>query len=324
MVKVVRMTAAGGPEVLRLDDLPLAEPGAGEVRVRHAAIGVNFVDIYVRKGLYPAGDRPAPLGVEAAGVVEAVGDGVGCLSPGDRVAYAGLPPGSYAEARTLPAARLLKLPAGLSLPVAAAGLLRGLTAHMLLFRVFPVGPGTVVLVHAAAGGLGGILVRWAKRLGAEVIGTVGNTAKAEMARVAGADHVIVGRDGDIAAAVADFTHGRGVDYAIDGIGGETLAKTLACVRKFGMVASIGQAAGPIPPVPVEALGPVRSLALSRPSVLAFASEPDIYRAAGTAVLDLLASGLAAPVGGTYPLAGAAAAHADLESGRTSGSLLLIP
>ncbi len=324
MVKVVRMREPGGPEALRLDDMVLAEPAAGEVRVRHSAIGVNFVDIYFRKGLYPAGDLPAPLGVEAAGVVEAVGGGVESLSPGDRVAYGGLPPGSYAEARILPAARLLKLPDGLSFPLAAAGLLRGLTAHMLLTRVYPVGPGTIVLVHAAAGGLGGILVRWAKRLGAEVIGTVGSSAKAETARAAGADHVVVGRDVHIVAAIADVTRGRGVDYAIDGIGGETLGKTLACVRKFGMVASIGQAAGPIPPVPVEALGPVRSLALSRPSVLAYAGEPETYRAAGSAVLDLLAAGLAAPVGGTYPLAEAAAAHADLESGRTTGSLVLIP
>ena len=203
-------------------------------------------------------------------------------------------------------------------------MLRGLTAHMLLTRTYPVGPGAVLLVHAAAGGLGGLLTRWAKRLGATVIGTVGSEIKAAQARAHGADHLIVGRDANVPAAVAELTAGRGVDFAIDGIGGDLLAKTLACVRKFGTVASIGQAAGPIPPVTVESLGPVRSLTLARPSVMAYAAEPDTYRASAAVILDVIRAGIAADIGGNYPLAEAARAQADLEAGRTAGSLLLIP
>lgn len=312
----------GGPEALRAERRSPKAPGPGEVRLRHRAIGVNFLDIYHRSGLYPLpGGTP---GVEGAGVVEAVGEGVTTLSPGQLVVYGGPPVGAYASARLMDADRLFPLPDGVTAEIAAAAFFKGLTAHMLLTRVYPVGQGTQVLVHAAGGGLGGILVRWAKSLGAVVIGTVSNPAKAEAARAFGADHLIVGRNADLSAAVAELTQGRGVDYAIDGIGGETLAKTFACVRRFGVVASVGQAAGPIPPVPVEALGPVRALALARPSVMAYAAEPETYRSAGEAVLAKIAGGLTATVGGLYRLEAAAAAHADLEAGRTTGSLLLIP
>jgi NADPH:quinone reductase len=206
----------------------------------------------------------------------------------------------------------------------ASAFVKGITAHMLLNRVYPVRGGTTLLVHSAAGGLGQLLTRWASDLGATVIGTVGSQAKAEIARQAGARHVIVGRDADFAQAVAEFTAKRGVDVAYDGVGGTTLAKTLACVRPFGVVASIGQSGGPIPPVDVNDLGPRRSLSLARPSVMAYLNETEAYRAAAGAVLAGIASGLLKVAGQPYALRAAARAHSDLEAGRTSGALYLKP
>lgn len=318
----IAVRVLGGPESLVVEHCLPQDPGPGEVRIRHHAIGVNFIDIYHRTGLYPL--PGAVPGVEASGVIDAIGDGVIDLAVGDRVVYGGPPAGSYATSRVLPGERVIRLPDSVDFDTAAASFFKSLTAHMLLTRVYPVKAGELVLVHAAAGGLGSLLVRWAKRLGAEVIGTVGSDAKAEAAKAAGVDHVIVGRAADFAGAVANITRGRGVDYAIDGIGGETLAKTLACVRKFGMVASIGQAAGPIPPLSVETLGPVRSLSLARPSVMAYAADTQTYRTAGEEVLEALSSGLIAPIGKRYELSEAVTAQIDLEGGRSMGSLLLIP
>jgi NADPH2:quinone reductase len=320
---MVRMNGAGGPDRLEIAANPSEEPGAGEIRLRHEAIGVNFIDIYHRTGLYPLPTMPAVLGVEGAGVVEAVGSGVTRWAVGDRVAYAGAPVGAYAATRLLPETRAVPLPADIPARLAAASMLKGLTAHMLMTRIYPVGPQSTLLVHAAAGGLGALLTRWAKHLGAMVIGAVGSVEKADLARAAGADHVIVGRNVDLVAAVGTITAGRGVDYAIDGIGGTMLAKTLACVRKFGTVASIGQAAGPIPPLPVEALGPVRSLSLARPSVMAYAAETGTYQRAAVELFALLGAGIAPAIGGEYALSDAAQAHADLEAGRSTGSLLLL-
>lgn len=320
----VQLTGAGGIDRLQVAPCPPQTPGPGEIRIRHDAIGVNFIDIYFRLGHYPLPNLPATLGVEGAGIVEAIGDGVTDLAPGDRVAYAGAPVGAYASTRLLPQARAIRLPDTITSRVAAANMLRGLTAHMLLHRVYPVTPATTLLIHAAAGGLGGILVRWAKSLGATVIGTAGSDAKAATARALGADHVIVGRDADIAQDVRALTQGQGVDYAIDGIGGDMLQKTLACVRRFGMVASVGQAAGDIPPLSVEALGPVRALSLSRPSVMAYSAEPAVYPAAAKDLFAAIGRGIAADIGAEYPLTDAAQAQADLEAGRTTGSLLLIP
>lgn len=312
----------GAPESLEIETFTAPSPGPGEVLLRQTAIGMNFLDVYHRTGLYPLpGGVP---GVEAAGVVEAVGDGIDGLTPGDRVVYGGPPVGAYSDMRVIAAERLHLLPAELSDDTAAATFFKAMTAHMLLTRVYPVGPGTSILVHAAAGGLGMILTRWAKRLGAEVFGTVGSEPKAELARAAGADHVIAGRDSDFPAFIADLTAGKGVDFAVDGIGGSTLAKTFTAMRSFGTVASIGQAAGPIPPVPVTDLGPGRSLSLSRPSVMAYSAEPDTYRTAGQAVLEAIASGITATMGHTYALGDVVTAHADLEAGKTTGSLLLKP
>jgi NADPH:quinone reductase len=323
MDRIVRMTGVGGVDQLEVVSREPQAPGPVEVRIRQEAVGVNFIDIYHRTGLYPI-SLPAVLGVEGAGVVEAVGDGVVDIAIGDRIAYAGAPVGAYATTRLLPRTRAVRLPDDISLRVAAASMLKGLTAHMLLTRTYPVCAESTMLVHAAAGGLGGMLVRWAKHLGATVIGTTGSADKAHIATMHGADHVIVGRDADIVSAVADLTDGHGVDYAIDGIGGSTLLKTLACVRPFGTVASIGQAAGPIPPISVEQLGPRRSLSLARPSIMAYSAELDTYSVASEALIAVMQAGVVADIGGEYSLSETAMAQADLEGGRTSGSLLLIP
>ena len=323
MDTVVLMTGVGGVEKLEVSQISSKQPGPGMARIRNLAIGVNFIDIYHRTGLYPL-SLPATLGVEAAGVVEALGEGVIGFSIGDRVAYAGAPVGAYATARSLPASRLIKLPDGIEFRSAAASMLKGLTAHMLLTRTYAVERGTTLLVHGAAGGLGSILVRWAKHLGATVIGTAGSEAKADIARSYGADHVIVGRNADLVSEVGSLTQGVGVDFTIDGIGGDTLLKSLACTRRFGTVASIGQAAGPIPSLAVEDIGPIRSLSLARPSVMAYAADLTVYHHAAEALLEMMQKGVCTEIGGEYPLAEAAQAQSDLEAGRTTGSLLLIP
>ncbi|MDQ0325459.1 NADPH2:quinone reductase [Rhodopseudomonas julia] len=322
MNEMVRMVAAGGVEVLDVANGPALVAGPGEICLRQEAIGVNFIDIYQRRGLYRL-PLPAVLGVEGAGVVESVGEGVTHIAPGHRVAYAGAL-GGYATRRKLPAWRAILLPEEIGSRVAAASMLKGLTAHMLLTRTYPVGAGTVILVHAAAGGLGVMLVRWAKHLGATVIGTVGSREKAELAKAQGADHVIVGRNADLVAEVAAITDDKGVDFAVDGLGGAILAKTLGCVRPFGTVASIGQAAGPIPPVAVEDLGPVRCLSLARPSVMAYAADQGAYPQAADALLQAMQQGVVAQIGAEYALGQAAEAQAALEAGRTTGSLLLVP
>lgn len=324
MTFAISLLSPGGVDRLAPISFDLPPPAAGEVRVRHAAIGVNFVDIYHRTGLYPVPAYPSVLGVEGAGFVEAVGPGVTEFAPGDRVAYAGLPVGGYATERNIPAARLVAVPEGIALDTAAAAMLRGVTAHMLLRRVFPVGPGTRVLVHAAAGGLGQILTAWAKRLGATVIGTVGSPAKAEQALAQGLDHAILYRSEDFVAETRRLTGGVGVDVAYDGIGGDTLTRTLDCVRPFGLVASVGQAAGSLPDIALTALGPRRSLALARPSVFAYAADPEAYRTATAELFTQLADGLPVAIGATLPLSKAARAQSLLERGETTGSVLLLP
>lgn len=322
MTRVIRLHSPGGPDQMRLDHLDLPEPGPGEVRIRHESVGVNFVDIYHRTGLYPLPALPHALGVEGAGVVEAVGPGVTSVAPGDRVAWAGLPPGGYAEARNLPADRALRLPDGVSARTAASLMLRGITAHMLVNRVYPVGPGTTLLVHAAAGGLGLVLTQWAKGLGATVIGTVGSAEKAEIARAHGLDHAILYRDEDFVARARDLTGGRGVDVAVDGIGGDTFRRTLDAVRPFGMVASVGQAGGPVAPLELSELGSRRSLCLARPSVFAYMSDLATYRAAGGEVVTRVAAGLSAGSVTVLPLEAVADAHRALEGRGTTGALVL--
>lgn len=324
MTQIVAMTAVGGPEVLSAATVELPPPGRGEVRIRQTAVGVNFVDIYHRTGLYPVPALPSALGVEGAGAIEAVGEGVESVKIGDRVAYAGMPVGGYAQARNLPATRVVRIPDDVSDRTAAAAMLRGVTAHMLLTRVFPVAAGAVILVHAAAGGLGLILTQWAKSLGATVIGTVGSRNKADLALAAGLDHAILYREQDFVAEVRALTEGRGVDVAYDGVGGDTLVRTLDAVRPFGTVASIGQAAGALPAISLDDLGPRRSLALARPSVFAYANDPAAYGAATCALFERIAAGMTITIGTELALAEAAEAQTLLERGATTGSILLRP
>jgi len=323
MTTILRVKQPGGVEQFEVAQVTLPAPGPGEILLRQSAIGVNFIDIYQRSGLYALPPERVP-GIEATGVIAAIGPQVTGLRIGDRIAYAGAPVGAYASERLLPAWRAVPVPTDLSDASAATALARGLTAHMLMNRVYPVTAATTLLVHAAAGGLGQLLVQWARRRGARVIATVSSAAKARIAEAAGADHVIIGRDADFAAAVAALTEGRGVDVAYDGIGGATLAKTFACVRPFGVCASIGQAGGPIPPVSVEDLGPRRSISLVRPSVMAYMNERATYQAAAPEVLAMAAQGIAPLLGRSYALTEAAAAQAALEAGETTGCLVLVP
>jgi NADPH2:quinone reductase len=323
MADIIRLKAPGAADQLESVTIELPPPQADEIRIRQTAIGVNFIDVYQRMGLYPLPPAAIP-GVEAAGWVTAVGANVTSPRVGATDAHARAPVGAYASERNLPAWRAVKLPETVADEAAASVFVKGITAQMLLTRIYPVGPDTTVLVHSAAGGLGQLMTRWARHLGATVIGTAGSDSKAATARNAGAHHVIVGRDADFARAVADLTEARGVDVAYDGVGGATLAKTLQCVRPFGVVASIGQSAGAIPPVDVEDLGPRRSLMLARPSVMAYMNRKQDYRMAAEAVLAALQSGILRAAGKPYRLSDAAQAHADLEGGRSSGSLYLVP
>ena len=321
MSMIITMSEPGGLEVLHTGERAPQPPGAGELRIRHNAIGVNFIDIYHRKGIYPLPAYPAVPGVEAAGVVEAIGAGVEGWQPGDRVAYTGLV-GAYAATRLIPAARALHVPENLDDETVAASLLKAMTAHMLIDHTGPIGPQTTVLVHAAAGGLGSLLAQCAARQGARVIGTVGAAAKEAAARANGATEVIVGRDADIVAEIARLTDGRGVDIVYDGIGGAMLARSLACTRPFGKVASIGQAAGPVPPVDIALLRPGKML--SAPSIMAVIAAEDGYRETARAALALMAQGITVPVAARYPLAQAAEAQAQMEAGSIAGGIVLTP
>lgn len=319
----VEITKPGAADVLAVTSCAERQPGPGEIRLRQHAIGVNFVDIYHRTGTYPLPSYPVVPGVEGAGIVEAIGEGVDTIKVGDRVAYAGLPLGAYASLRLLPAWRAIRLPDSVPFELAAGSMLRGLTCAMLTTRIYPVAAGDTILIHAAAGGLGQYLTRWAKHLGATVVGTVSSDAKAEIARKAGADHLIVGRDADYVTQVLALTDGKGVPFVVDGIGGEAFARNFQAVRPFGIVASVGQAAGPIPPLPVTALSP-KAASLSRPSVIAYINDQAAYQNAAQTLLDMMARGVTAAIGGTYALKEVQQAHRDMETGRTAGSLILLP
>lgn len=322
--KTLAMTIAapGGPEALQPREVEVPEPGPGEALVRQSFAGVNYVDVYFRSGLYPLSGYPATLGLEGAGIVAALGPQSGDLKVGDRVAYVGHPLGAYAQARVVPVSRLARLPEGIELREASGAMLRGLTAHLLLHKVTALRPGDWVLVHAAAGGVGQLVARWARRLGLRVVGTVGSPAKVEAARAAGAEAVFLHRDPGWVEAARRVADGKGVRLAIDGIGGDVFTQTLGAVRPFGVVASIGQAAGPVPPIAIEALGYPRAISVGRPSVLAYANDPDLYREGTRDLFAALADGLEVRIGAEYPLREAARAHADLEAGRTTGSVLL--
>lgn len=322
MSVAIVISQPGGPEVLKAIERVLNEPGPDEVQIQHEVIGVNFVDIYYRSGLYLQSSYPVVPGFEGGGRVTAVGHKVGAFSPGDRVAYTGNPMGAYAEFRNIPASRVVKLPNGVDIRTAGSSMLRGLTAHMLLYKVRKVKAGDWILVHSAAGGLGQIVTRWATMKGARVIGTTSSAGKVKIAQTAGAVEVLLHTDTAWAEAVREIADGRGVHLAIDGIGGTMLSSTLSVVRPFGIVASLGQPAGPIPPVRVEDLGFARSIALIRPSSIAYTDDADLYKQGAEDLITALQNGLENPVGAEYALTDAAKAHTDLEAGRTTGSVIL--
>lgn len=322
-MKLIQVTKLGGPEELKLTEAPVPVPAAGQALVHIAATGVNFIDVYFRTGLYKL-DLPFTPGSEAAGTVESVGPGVDTLQLGDRVAYA-MVRGSYAEYAAVPAAQLVKLPEHVDFKTAAAAMLQGMTAHYLTHSTFPLKPGDVALVHAAAGGAGGLIVQMAKMLGATVIGTAGSDEKAAIAKHAGADEVIVYTRQDFAAEVKRITNGRGVDVIYDSVGVSTFLKGLDVIRPRGMMVLFGQSSGAVAPFDPGALNAKGSLFLTRPSLAHYAATRHELEWRAGDVLNWIAQGkLKLRIDRTYPLAQAADAHRDLEGRKTAGKLILLP
>lgn len=324
MSKAIRIYENGGPEVLRWEDVEVPSPGPGEVHIRQTAVGLNFIDVYHRTGLYPLGDLPATPGMEGAGVVVATGSGVEEFSCGDRVAYAGLPPGAYAEERLIPAHRLVSLPAAISDQQAAAMMLQGMTVQYLLRSTFHVKPGDTILFHAAAGGVGLIACQWAKSLGATVIGTVGSEGKAELAKAHGCDFPLLYRGEDWVSKVREITDGEGVPVVYDSVGGETFMKSLDCLRPLGLLVSFGQASGPVAPFDPGVLAAKGSLFLTRPTLMTYTAEREDLLASAGDLFSVVESGeVEIAVNQTYSLSDAAQAHRDLEARKTTGSTVLI-
>jgi len=323
MTHAIRIHEPGGPEVLRWETIEVPDPGPGQVRIRHTAIGLNFIDTYERTGLYPLA-LPAVLGREAAGVVEAVGARVNQIKVGDRVAYAFNSSGAYSEARVLPAERLVRIPDGVDDRQAAALMLKGMTAQMLLRQVYRVRKGNTLLVHAAVGGVGSIVVQWAKDLGATVIAVVGSAEKAQRARALGADHALLSGEDWVAQARA-LTGGRGVDVVYDSVGKDTFIGSLDSLRPRGLMVTYGNASGPVPPMAPLELSKRGSLFLTRPTLFHYIPTRATLMRAATELFDLVAkSVITVNVGQVYPLQEAARAHVDLEARRTVGSTVLVP
>lgn len=324
MTEMIRFHQTGGPEVLQLEQVELGEPGPGQVRIRQQAIGLNFIDIYHRAGLYPL-PLPSGLGSEAAGLIEAVGDGVSEFQVGDRVGYCSGPQGAYAQARIMPADKLIKLPEAISFETAAAMLLQGLTAEYLLRRTYAVQAGDAVLIHAAAGGVGQIAVQWAKALGATVIATAGGAAKCARVRALGADVVIDYRSEDFVAATRAATAGRGVRVVYDGVGKDTFAGSLDCLAPRGLMVSYGNASGPVPDIAPLLLAQKGSLFLTRPTLGHYiASRAELLAAAEALFTVVISGAVQIEIAQRYPLQQAAQAHRDLAERRTTGSTILLP
>jgi NADPH2:quinone reductase len=324
MPKAIRITETGGPDVMRWEDVEVGEPGEGQARIRHTAVGVNLLDTYHRSGLYPL-PLPTGIGSEAAGVVEAVGPGVTVVKPGDRVAYGGGPPGSYAESRLTPASILVPIPAGVSDEIAAAVMLKGMTSQYLIRRTYPVKAGETVLFHAAAGGVGLIACQWLKALGATVIGTVGSDQKAEVARAHGCDHVIVSTREDVAKRVREITGGAGVPVVYDSVGKDTFMASLDCLKPLGMMVSFGNASGKVPPFDIGILAQKGSLYLTRPTLGAYtATRADLEATAKDAFAVIRDGKVHVEIRHRYPLAEAAQVHRDLEGRKTIGSIVMVP
>lgn len=320
----IQATRAGGPEVLEVVDLPIPTPGPGEILIRQEAVGLNFIDTYQRTGLYPV-KFPAVLGLEGAGVVEAVGEGVTRFVPGDRAAYGNGPLGGYAEYHVVPAGRAVKVPAGIDSRTAAAAMLKGMTAEFLLRRCYTVKQGETILIHAAAGGVGAILTQWAKALGATVIGTAGSPEKAALARDHGADETILYRDEDVAARVRTLTGGQGVRVVYDGVGAATFEGSLSSLGRRGMLVSYGNASGPAPAVEPLRLSRGGSLFLTRPTLFDYVVTTEELDESAGALFEVINSGaVKIGVGQTFPLSQARQAHEALEGRETTGSTLLLP
>ena len=323
MSHAIVMHATGGPEVLQWEPFDPGDPGPGEVRLQHEAVGLNFIDVYHRTGLYPVGDLPAIPGMEGAGRVEAVGTDVTEFKPGDRVAYAGLPPGAYAERRCIPAHRLIKLPDAIDTRQAAGMMLQGMTARYLLHGCFPVKAGDTLLIHAAAGGVGLLVCQWARHIGARVIGTVGSAAKADLAHANGCDHPVLYQEEDFVQRVRTLTAGRGVDVVYDSVGQATFMRSLDCLRPMGMLVSFGQASGPVGPIDPGILAAKGSLFLTRPSLMTYTAEREDLLAHAADLFAVVQQGaVKVDIRQTYPLAAAAEAHRDLEARKTTGTTIL--
>jgi len=320
----IRIRRTGGPEVMSWEEVAVGDPQPGEVRVRHRAVGLNYIDIYHRSGLYPL-QLPNGLGLEAAGVVEAVGSEVSDFCPGDRVALRRGPVGAYSQVRCLPADRLLKLPETIDFMPAAAMMLQGLTSAYLLRRTYRVQAGDTVLIHAAAGGVGLLACQWAKALGATVIGTVSTAAKAALAAAHGCDHVIDYTREDFPRRVREITNGEGVSVVYDGVGKDTFAGSLDCLRICGMMVSFGNASGPVPPFDPLLLSQKGSLFLTRPTLMHYTARRDDLLALGADLFAVVAAGkLRVEINQTYPLADVVKAHRDLEARKHTGSTVLLP
>ena len=325
MSKAVRIHAPGGPENLRYDDVEVGDPGPGEIRIRQTAIGLNYIDVYHRTGLYPLGDLPHAIGLEAAGVIDALGEGVGGLGVGDRVAYAAPPVGAYAEVRLMPADRVVALPDAIADETGAAMMLQGMTVEYLIRRTYRVKAGETVLLHAAAGGVGLIACQWLKHLGATVIGTVGSPEKAELARAHGCDHPVNYREESFVEKVKEITGGQGVPVVYDSIGKDTWDDSLDCLQPLGLMVTFGNASGPVPPINLGVLGQKGSLYVTRPTLMTYTAKREDLEASAKALFDVVLSGaVKIEVNQTYPLAEAAQAHRDLEARKTTGSTILLP
>ena len=322
--QAIRIHEYGGPEVLKYETVSIDEPGPGEAQVRHTAIGLNFIDTYHRTGLYPM-DFPGGLGTEAAGVVEAIGDGVTEVAVGDRVAYTGMPPGSYTAHRNYPAAKLVSVPDGVTDEQAAAIMLKGLTARYLLRRSYPVKPGDAVLLYAAAGGVGSLASQWGKHLGATVIGIVSTEEKAELAKDQGCAHVIMADSDDIPGQVRALTGGDGVAAVYDSVGKDTFFTSLDCLRPHGVMVTFGNASGPVEPFAPAELAKRHSLYVTRPTLFDFiATREDLLEAADDLFAVVASGAVDINVNQRYALEDAAQAHEDLEARRTTGSTVLVP
>ncbi len=324
MTKAIRIHAYGGPEVMKWEDVPAPEAGPGEALVKQEAVGLNYIDVYFRTGLYKAPSMPATIGMEGAGTVTAVGPGVTEVKAGDRVAYAGGTIGAYAAERVIAADRLVRVPAGIDLQTAAAMMLQGLTTQYLIRRTYRVKPGDTILLHAAAGGVGLLLCQWAKHLGATVIGVVSTPEKAELARSFGAAHALVG-NANLAAEVKRITGGAMVPVVYDSVGKDTFMASLDCLAPLGLMVSFGNASGPVPPVDISVLSAKGSLYLTRPTLASYTAKRADLEAAAKELFDVVGVGaVKINVNQTFPLKDAARAHEALEARRTTGSTVLLP